>query len=462
MYVFYDFETSGANVAFDQPLQFAAILTDNNFQEKKSIDIRCRLSPHILPAPWAMQVTGLTPEILTCKDLPTVFEFSREVQRVVHEWSPAIWIGYNNLGFDELIMRHLFYQNLQPEIYATQTYGNTRLDVLSLVYATYALQNPILKWPQKANGTTTFKLDQLAPFNGFNEHNAHDALGDVRATIFVAKLIRDRCPAIWEDCIKSTNKTFVNSLISSDEPMSMVFRFGQAPPKLYNVMYCGRSEVDRNKVAVIDLNEFSGQDSLNSYSTEQVEKFFSKSPKVLRSFRVNSSPIIKVTENPEIEIQEKASLVLSSFDFKNKVCSFLTSEYAETEKASQVELQIYDGFVSSLDKQILEGVGPLTWIERKNIFAKLSDSRLRKLSKRLLLFESPQLLAYDQREKSFRAINERWSIDSKVNVGWTTYEKVKKQLVDLTDLGYFSEQKKKDFEVFYSSREQALKDTIGL
>ena len=48
-YVFYDLETTGTSPAFDQPLQFAAIVTDLDFKEIERIDIRCQLAPHILP-----------------------------------------------------------------------------------------------------------------------------------------------------------------------------------------------------------------------------------------------------------------------------------------------------------------------------------------------------------------------------------------------------------------------------
>ena len=49
-YVFYDFETTGISPAFDQPLQFAAIITDDALNELDRIDIRCQLAPHILPS----------------------------------------------------------------------------------------------------------------------------------------------------------------------------------------------------------------------------------------------------------------------------------------------------------------------------------------------------------------------------------------------------------------------------
>jgi hypothetical protein len=48
-FAFYDFETTGISPAFDQPLQFAAILTDDAFREIERVNLRCRIAPHIIP-----------------------------------------------------------------------------------------------------------------------------------------------------------------------------------------------------------------------------------------------------------------------------------------------------------------------------------------------------------------------------------------------------------------------------
>lgn len=64
MYAFYDFETTGTSPAYDQPLQFAAILTDDNFNEVKSVNLRCKLAPHILPSPIALAITKVSPREL--------------------------------------------------------------------------------------------------------------------------------------------------------------------------------------------------------------------------------------------------------------------------------------------------------------------------------------------------------------------------------------------------------------
>jgi hypothetical protein len=51
---FYNLETTGISSAFDQPLQFAAILTDGQFSEIGRVNLRCRIAPHIITLPWAL------------------------------------------------------------------------------------------------------------------------------------------------------------------------------------------------------------------------------------------------------------------------------------------------------------------------------------------------------------------------------------------------------------------------
>ena len=116
-FIFYDFETSGLSSAFDQPLQFAAIVTDGNLVELERVDIRCQIAPHILPSPYALHVTNIHPEQTVEPSLPNPFEFAQTLQEFIAKWSPACWLGYNTIAFDEPMMRQMFYQNLQPEIF---------------------------------------------------------------------------------------------------------------------------------------------------------------------------------------------------------------------------------------------------------------------------------------------------------------------------------------------------------
>lgn len=62
-FIFYDTETTGKRAGFDQILQFAAILADDNLTIRDSFNICSRLLPYIVPSParcWSMASVLLT------------------------------------------------------------------------------------------------------------------------------------------------------------------------------------------------------------------------------------------------------------------------------------------------------------------------------------------------------------------------------------------------------------------
>ena len=134
-FVFYDTETTGTNTTYDQILQFAAnFLTDNDFCELDRFEIRCRLMSHVVPAPGALRATRVSHTVLFDSSLPSHYEAICAIAEKLEPWSPAVFIGYNSLSFDETLLRQAFFQNLKP-IYLTNTNCNTRADVLRLVQA---------------------------------------------------------------------------------------------------------------------------------------------------------------------------------------------------------------------------------------------------------------------------------------------------------------------------------------
>jgi len=213
-YVFYDTETSGLNKMFGQIFQFAAILTDENFQILDQFEIRSRRMPHIVPDPGALLVTGVTPEQLETAS-HSYYSFASKIREKLLSWSPAIFSGYNIFSFDEHFMRSMYYQNLFPP-YLSQTNGNKRLDVLPLVRAAEQLFPNSLNFPLNERGKTSKKLEDIAAANGFSSHNAHDAMGDVLATIHVAELIRDRTPALWASGLAAGSRADFNQFIGGE------------------------------------------------------------------------------------------------------------------------------------------------------------------------------------------------------------------------------------------------------
>lgn len=59
-FAFFDFETTGVNPAFDQALQFAAVLTDDTFLEICQVNIRCRLKH------WIQTVISMKAFVRVC------------------------------------------------------------------------------------------------------------------------------------------------------------------------------------------------------------------------------------------------------------------------------------------------------------------------------------------------------------------------------------------------------------
>ena len=130
-YVFYDVETTDKHTSFAQIIQFAALYVDENLNEIDRFEIRCKLLPHVIPSPYALAVTGVTPEILNDQSLPTHYEAIIQIKNILESWSPAIFIGFNSLRFDEELLRQAFFQNLHPP-YLTNTNGNLRSDLMRI------------------------------------------------------------------------------------------------------------------------------------------------------------------------------------------------------------------------------------------------------------------------------------------------------------------------------------------
>jgi hypothetical protein len=112
------------------------------------------------------------------------------------------------------------FRSLWPP-YLTNTNANSHLDIMRLALAVHEFEPENLEIPQQANGAPTFKLDRLAPADGFLHSNAHDAMADVEATIFLARFMRERVPWLWDHLLKMGQKT------------EAVRRAREAPVRLY-------------------------------------------------------------------------------------------------------------------------------------------------------------------------------------------------------------------------------------
>ncbi len=400
-FVIYDFETTGTSPAYDQPVQFGAIVVDGDFTELERVNLRCRLAPHIVPSPTAMVVTGVMPDDLTAADIPTYFEFSQRLYDFIGKWSPAIWIGYNSIKFDEMVMRQMFYQNLLPNIYATQSNGNSRLDFMHVVHAVRKRAPENLQWPLGDNGKISFKLDRLSPANGVAAHNAHDALGDVEATLALMQHVAKSVPELWGELVECSDKHLIADKLNSFEPLGYIVRYGGGDPKEIVGCLCGYDEKNNNKAAFIDL-EAADVENLLSAHEDDLLKALKDSPLKIRSIGINQAPALLRAKHASNEVRRRAALVAQSTEFQKRVSQLMSQRYdADDEEvaALPVEEAIYSGFYSNSDRALLERWRKTPWDERHQLLREFEDLRLKQLGLRLIAFYAPEALTSQEAKR---------------------------------------------------------------
>jgi exodeoxyribonuclease-1 len=412
-FVFYDTETTGTSTSFDQILQFAAIRTDENLNELDRFEVRCRLLPHVVPSAGAMLVTGMTIDRLLDPNLPSHHEMICQCWGQLNEWSPATFLGYNSISFDERMLRQAFYQNLHP-IYLTNTRGNARHDVLALVRATIAIAPGALAIPtDEETGKPILKLDRLAPANGFAHVNAHDALGDVEATIYICRIVRDRAPDVWRRFLQFSKRANVETFVRGNNCFFEVDTRGNSRSGRFGHLL-GSPDDDDRTILYIDLS--TDLTALDEMSDEDMAKAITKSPRPVRRFRTNAGPfLLPIADVPdhlltslssEDALRRSAQLVANK-TLKQRLFAAALASQKEYPASPHVEEQIYDGFWPQSDEGLMASFHDTPWEERWPLLAEFQDKRLRQLARRLIYFEKPGALPEEQRAKLDAMVAER-------------------------------------------------------
>ena len=432
-FIFYDVETTGKITSFDQILQFAAIKVDDNLDESDRYEVRCRLLPYVVPSPKALQMTGVAPEMITEPGLPSHYEAMKQIRAKLTEWSPAIFIGFNSIEFDEELLRRAFFQTLHP-VYLTNTDGNARADVMRIVQAASVYAPDCILVPRGNRGWNVFRLDQLAPFNGYIHKEAHEATADVEATIFIARKVKEQAPDVWQAMMRSARKDSVIDFLTDEKIVSLSeCYYGCSYSWL--TTYCGVNPDRDSQLAAFDLAN-NPEDYLD-LSVEQLIDVLNDSPKVIRTIRGNKQPILmpadkasdsaKTIQVPYDELQRRVELIRSNPKFQLRVGQALKGRYPAWESSLYVEDRIYDGFPDATDEELMRQFHQVKWDERPALVKHFEDERLKELARRLIYVEQPDLLSDQERVELDAWAAERVASDDP-NVPWTTVPKALREV----------------------------------
>ncbi|PCJ61501.1 MAG: hypothetical protein COA65_00635 [Rhodospirillaceae bacterium] len=421
-FIFYDTETTGLSAGFDQILQFAALVTDDDFNVIEEVNLRCRLQSHVVPSPGALLVTGVRPSDIQGANL-SHYQMVRKIRNVIEQHTPAVIVGYNSISYDESMLRQAFYQTLNP-VYLTNMNGNTRMDMLRVAHAVSEYAPDVLQIPLNDKGRPSFKLGLLAAANGLVHEDAHEAMSDTLVTLGLARLVRAKAPKIWEAMYATRAKRSVQGFMADTD----VFCFTDKMFKQSSVLatQIAPSPENSSQVAVFDLSH----DPVHylDISKKDMVSLLRTTPRPIRVVKANQQPILASYEFshvgvaghdlPIYQLQERARQVKEHPTFADNVAHAIANRYPEREPSKLVEEQIYNAFPSWSDQKLMEQFHQQPWEERLGTVLQLTDDRLGELGERLIYTERPDALPEDVILRRDRWRHER--IHAEQSVQWVT------------------------------------------
>jgi exodeoxyribonuclease-1 len=392
----HDYETWGATPSIDKPSQFAGIRTDENLEIiGEPLVHYCQPSVDCLPHPQACLITGISPQKAKEQGLPEP-EFFKLIHQQLSQ-PGTCGVGYNSIRFDDEVTRYGLYRNFYDPYEREWKNGNSRWDIIDMVRLTYALRPDTLSWPMRDDGLPSFKLENLSAENGLEHTSAHDALSDVRATIALAKLIKQRQPKLYDYAYELRFKARVAALIDVEQRKPLLHissRFSSVNGCAALVVPLMVHPRNKNSVICYDLS-VNPEPLIHLSATDICERLYTKQDQLpegveripLKEVHLNKSPIVatpKLLDNEAADrlginksICEQHWQALRHIDFKEK----LTKVYLDNPfpPKADPEQQLYDGFIGDHDKQLFTSIRNASPEELLSFESQLRDQRLKAL-----------------------------------------------------------------------------------
>jgi len=431
--IFYDLETTGRSAYWDQIIQIAAICTDENLNVLDEINLIGKLNSFSVPDPEALLVNKIPIDSIHKSNF-SYYSLISEISNKFYEWSPAIFIGYNSIKFDEEVIRNAFFKNLFDP-YLTVKNDNTRVDLLDITRIANFFYPDKIKSLLNKKGSAIMQLESIAHANGIKNFTAHDAMGDTYASLELAKLIKNQIPELWEQSISQSNKNQLEQSIASKPFCYLESFFGKS--KLFCLSFIGFHP--KYKWALcFDL--FEDPKKILKMNKSEIYTFLENSPKKIRKIKLNKSPIlldfemIKILDEYDVIsddiLSERHNFISNNQEFKDKVLSCYDDIMLnESQLDVYAEESIYKKFIANSDSFLMKEFQKADWENKFIIMEKFKDERLKYFAEILIFEEQPDLLE----RKTFIKIKEHLKkrIMSTNKEKWLTIYDAYKKIDDL-------------------------------
>ena len=430
----WDIESSNANTDFGSIIEIGGILVDENFKEKDRFNLRCRLPEGEIPQAMALIVNKTSVDQLTKANL-SHYQMLGEVEKIFKKWSPAIFIGWSNIGFDDEMIRKEFFKSIRYP-YITNSSPNKRHDGLNIARAAYALDNNILKTEINEKGNAVMKLASLARMNGFESAGAHSALFDSELTMKILGLIKKKQPNTWDSFFKTSNKLDTETIFKKEKIITLnEYFYGKS--RLYlcaplHPKYCIHPIYQWGQAVDLRVDV----EPLLNLSVNDLKLAMKKTPKFLRTIRSNKAPIIldqsygmesePYNKIDPVLIKRRADMVKNDEKFSKNILIALRENAEEKEQSKSqedilAEESIYKKFTPNKDTNLFPVWHSAAWKDKLKMLDKFQDDRLIGFGKKIIYQESPETLPEKMLKEIQREIAKRILSEEKEK-WWTCKE----------------------------------------
>ena len=401
-FFWHDYETFGRVPRRDRPAQFAGVRTDAALNEiGDPLALFCQPAPDSLPDPEACLLTGITPQHCLANGLPE-HQFADQILAALAH-PGTVGVGYNSIRFDDEVTRHLFWRNLIDPYGREWQNGCGRWDLLDAVRCAYALRPEGIEWPRHPDGRPSFKLEHLSAANGLAHAAAHDALSDVRATIALARLVRDHQPKLFEFCLRLHKKDAVWQEIGplGDARRPLLHISGMYPAErgcLGLVWPLAGHPTNKNELIVWDLAHDPAELLALDVATLR-QRMFTRSDALpegvarlpVKTIHINKSPVVIAnlkTLSPAMAerwaLNLPAALAHAGWAQRNTQALEAVPWRAVFERpisatAPDVDEDLYGGFINPQDRRTLDRLRLLSGDKLAGKQPSFQDSRLDEL-----------------------------------------------------------------------------------
>ncbi|MRG99032.1 exodeoxyribonuclease I [Xanthomonas sontii] len=411
-FLFYDLETFGADPRRTRIAQFAAVRTDAELNViEEPISFFVKPADDLLPSPVATLITGIAPQQALREGVSEAEAFARIAEQMARPQTCTL--GYNSLRFDDEFVRHGLFRNFYDPYEREWRNGNSRWDLLDMLRLMHALRPEGIVWPQREDGATSFKLEQLALANGVRDGDAHEALSDVYATIGMARHFRRSQPRLWEYALKLRDKRFCGSLLDAvamQPVLHVSMRYPAARLCAAPVLPLARHPRIDSRVLVFDLE--GDIEPLLRYTPEQIadrlytpqadlpdgeqriplkEVHLNKAPALVAWAHLREADFARLRLDPAQLLAKAAHLREAGPALAEKVRRVFASERAAV--PADVDASLYDGFLADGDKRTMAHVRATPPAQLAALEGQFRDPRLPELLFRYRARNWPQSLS---------------------------------------------------------------------